>query len=198
MKEYRVKITVRNNLLLSAIENAGYPTQADFARATGLGTTDVNNLVAMRRCPINHDGEFSDIAKTIMEALGASPSDLWTTEQLGMRLAKNSSDCLLTRFELQSALGVNPIDAVEFQAPDDELFEKEKNKIIADTLDTLTDKEKQILEMRYGLKNNDEETLEKIGKKFGVSGERIKQIQQKALRKLRHPERSDALQHLLN
>lgn len=198
MKEYRVKVTVRNNLLLSAIEKAGYKTQADFAKYSGIRASDVNSLVALRKCPINHHGEFSDIAKAIMEALGASPSDLWTTEQLSMRLKRNCADRQLTTFELQSALGLDPIDRLEFKNPDDELFEKEKTQIISDTLDTLTSSEKRILQMRYGLKNNDENTFKKIANLLNISQERVRQIEAKALRKMRGPKRVDALKDLIN
>ena len=79
IKAYRIKITVKNNLLLTAIEQAGYKSAAEFARAIGLIEQRVSALVALRNAPINQDGEFSLSAKRIMEALGAAPSDLWTT-----------------------------------------------------------------------------------------------------------------------
>ena len=68
------------------------------------------------------------------------------------------------------------------------------NKILSETIEsilsTLTDREKTILELRFGLKDGRERTLEEIGTVFGVTRERIRQIEVKAIRKLRHPTRS--------
>src|SRR6056297_922381 len=60
-------------------------------------------------------------------------------------------------------------------------------------LDTLTDREKRILELRFGIEDGRSRTLEEVGKEFDVTRERIRQIEAKALRKLRHPTRSKKL-----
>ncbi len=64
-------------------------------------------------------------------------------------------------------------------------------------LDTLTDREKRVIELRYGLEDGRQRTLEEVGTEFGVTRERIRQIQAKALRKLRHPTRSKELKGYL-
>ncbi|ACL69990.1 RNA polymerase sigma factor RpoD [Halothermothrix orenii] len=66
-----------------------------------------------------------------------------------------------------------------------------------DVLDTLTDREKRVLELRFGLEDGRPRTLEEVGKEFGVTRERIRQIEAKALRKLRHPSRSKKLKDYL-
>lgn len=60
-------------------------------------------------------------------------------------------------------------------------------------LDTLTDKEEEVIRLRFGLDDGNPQTLEQIGKRFGVTRERIRQIEAKAMRKLRHPLRASAL-----
>jgi RNA polymerase primary sigma factor len=60
-------------------------------------------------------------------------------------------------------------------------------------LSTLTDREKRVIELRFGLHGERERTLEEVGQKFKVTRERIRQIENKALRKLRHPSRSRKL-----
>ena len=60
-------------------------------------------------------------------------------------------------------------------------------------LDTLTPREEMVIRMRYGLDDGHPRTLEEVGKAFGVTRERIRQIEAKALRKLRHPSRSRKL-----
>jgi RNA polymerase sigma factor (sigma-70 family) len=192
MKEYRVKMTVRNNLLLSAIEAAGYKAQSDFARACNINPTDVNGLVAMRALPLRNNGQFTPVAQTIMEVLGACPTDLWTTEQLSMRLKRNSAEVEMTKAELLPALGMNPVDMVEFKQPDEYLADKEKVNAVAKTLKTLTFREQMVLGKRFGI-NGEEMSLDEVGKELGLTRERIRQIEAKALRKMRHPSRSNDL-----
>jgi RNA polymerase primary sigma factor len=64
-------------------------------------------------------------------------------------------------------------------------------------LDSLSDREREVLEMRFGLKDGQGHTLEEVGQAFGVTRERIRQIEAKALRKLRHPFRSRKLRDYL-
>jgi RNA polymerase primary sigma factor len=68
---------------------------------------------------------------------------------------------------------------------------------IGDVLHTLNAREKRVLELRFGLKDGRTRTLEEVGKEFGVTRERIRQIEAKALRKLRHPSRSKKLRDYL-
>jgi hypothetical protein len=72
---YRVKVMVKNNLLLSAIEAAGYKSVAAFSKELGWNQTRVGSLIGLREAPLKANGEFSDLAKAIMEVLGAAPSD---------------------------------------------------------------------------------------------------------------------------
>ena len=67
-----------------------------------------------------------------------------------------------------------------------------------DVLDTLTDREENVLRLRFGLDDGRTRTLEEVGKVFGVTRERIRQIEAKALRKLRHPSRSKQLKDFLD
>ena len=64
-------------------------------------------------------------------------------------------------------------------------------------LDTLTPREKKVLELRFGIVDGRTRTLEEVGKEFNVTRERIRQIEAKALRKLRHPSRSKKLKDFL-
>ena len=69
---------------------------------------------------------------------------------------------------------------------------------LEDVLSTLTPREKKVLELRFGLEDGRNRTLEEVGKEFNVTRERIRQIEAKALRKLRHPSRSKKLRDFLN
>ena len=69
---------------------------------------------------------------------------------------------------------------------------------LADVLDTLTPREEKVLSLRFGLEDGRSRTLEEVGKEFNVTRERIRQIEAKALRKLRHPSRSKKLKDFLD
>ena len=68
---------------------------------------------------------------------------------------------------------------------------------VQDVLDTLNHRERRVLQLRFGLEDGRSRTLEEVGKEFGVTRERIRQIEAKALRKLRHPSRSKKLRDFL-
>jgi len=88
--------------------------------------------------------------------------------------------------EDKSVLG--PVDATSNQ-----LLKEQIHSI----LDSLNDRERSVLEMRFGLKDGESHTLEEVGHAFGVTRERVRQIESKALRKLRHPGRSRRLRDFL-
>lgn len=197
MKEYRVKVTVRNNLLLTAIEEAGYKSQTDFAKACDLNKNVVNALVAMRMAPIGDRGDFIEPAKQIMEVLGACPTDLWTEEQLNLSLKRNTSERYYGKQELNLAM-VKADDSllVDFNVGKN-IDEKETHDRVEYYLDSLTPREAKVLRLRFGIDTDKEYKLEEIADMFNVTRERIRQIEAKALRKMRHPSRSDELAGLL-
>lgn len=71
-------------------------------------------------------------------------------------------------------------------------------ELLRDVLDTLTPREKKVLRLRFGIDDGKQRTLEEVGQVFGVTRERIRQIEAKALRKLRHPSRSKKLRDFLD
>ena len=88
-------------------------------------------------------------------------------------------------------------DAITF-IPTDALLFSSLRFITKEILDTLTPREATVLRMRFGIEMNTDHTLEEVGRQFGVTRERIRQIEAKALRKLRHPTRSDKLRSFLD
>lgn len=71
-------------------------------------------------------------------------------------------------------------------------------KQLTEVLDTLTPREEKVVRLRFGLDDGKTRTLEDVGKEFNVTRERIRQIEAKALRKLRHPSRSKRLKDYLD
>ena len=90
---------------------------------------------------------------------------------------------------IEDVYAVSPIES----ATDEGL-----NEATREVLDTLTAREAKVLRMRFGIDMNTDHTLEEVGKQFDVTRERIRQIEAKALRKLRHPNRSEGLKSFLD
>jgi RNA polymerase sigma factor (sigma-70 family) len=188
MKEFRLKVSVRNNLLLSAIEAQGYVSVAEFERACGLGMGRINNLVAMREAPISTSGEFSKNAKLVMEVLGAAPTDLWTEQQLTIRLKTNSGERDIDADIVQHLLEQK--DRTDYlPSPEDSLLAAETSAIVNEVLGTLKPREKDVLQQRFV----NDSTLQEVGNHHGLSKERIRAIESKALRKLRDVKRAPIL-----
>ena len=89
------------------------------------------------------------------------------------------------------------IEDSEAQSPSDHAAYELLKEQLEDVLDTLTDREENVLRLRFGLDDGRTRTLEEVGRVFGVTRERIRQIEAKALRKLRHPSRSKRLKDFL-
>ncbi len=92
-------------------------------------------------------------------------------------------------------------DFIEDQAtlaPNDAAMYASLREVTKDVLDSLTPREAKVLRMRFGIEMNTDHTLEEVGKQFDVTRERIRQIEAKALRKLRHPSRSERLKSFLD
>jgi len=83
-------------------------------------------------------------------------------------------------------------------APVDAAVYDSLRNVTKDILDSLTPREAKVLRMRFGIEMNTDHTLEEVGKQFDVTRERIRQIEAKALRKLRHPSRSEKLKSFLD
>jgi RNA polymerase primary sigma factor len=82
-------------------------------------------------------------------------------------------------------------------APQEAALHDSMRDVVKDILDSLTPREAKVLRMRFGIEMSTDHTLEEVGKQFDVTRERIRQIEAKALRKMRHPSRSDKLKSFL-
>jgi len=105
---------------------------------------------------------------------------------LDLPIGEDADSCLGDLVEDRGSLA--PTDATSQQ-----LLKEQIDKV----LDELTEREKKILQLRFGLKDGHARTLEEVGKEFNVTRERIRQIEGKAIRKLRHPSRSRKLKGYL-
>ena len=183
MEEYRLKVSIRNNLILKLIEETGAKSVAEFCRNNGLSQPCVHKIIAMTDCPIKSNGEFSKIAKELMEVLGACPTDLWTSEQLNMKLSKNSHEVFMDKHSLQAAI-CGEATPIFPKMPDEVLSKIERTNIVNKLLDSkLSKKQKHIV--RMAIDSDLEKNLTDAAKSMNLSSTRVSQIYSKSLRELR-------------
>jgi len=86
-----------------------------------------------------------------------------------------------------------PLEYLDYVDPEEELFKKEMVTVVADVLETLTPKAIKVLRMRFGIGLDSDYTLEEVGKTLDLTRERIRQIEVKGIRSLKHPDRVEML-----
>jgi len=151
--------------------------------------------------------KMNRISRQIMQETGEEPDAATLAEKMEMpedkirkilKIAKepismetpvgDDDDSHLGDF-IEDGNSLAPIDAAVFDS---------LRNVTKDILDSLTPREAKVLRMRFGIEMNTDHTLEEVGKQFDVTRERIRQIEAKALRKLRHPSRSEKLKSFLD
>lgn len=134
-----------------------------------------------------------------------TPEEIAEEVDLSVSQVKLALDAAKRPLSLESPIGDEEdaelgdfIEGEDLPDPAEEIDQTLLSEDVEDLLSTLTPREARILTMRYGLRGGREYTLKEVGKKFGLTRERIRQIEQEALRKLRHPRRSRRLRAYLN
>ena len=146
------------------------------------------------------------VSRRLLQELGREPNDEEIADEMGItpekvrEITKVSQDPVSLETpigeEEDSHLG-DFVEDKEATAPSDAASLTMLRTEVEDILDTLTPRERRVLQLRFGLIDGHQRTLEEVGKRFGVTRERIRQIEAKALRKLRHPSRSKKLKDYL-
>jgi len=147
------------------------------------------------------------VSRQLLQELGHDPSPEEIAEEMGMPVDKVREILKIAQEpvsletpigeEEDSHLGDFIEDEGASEPSEAASFTLLKEQLI-DVLDTLTPREEKVLKLRFGLEDGRTRTLEEVGREFDVTRERIRQIEAKALRKLRHPSRSKKLKDFLN
>ncbi|MFW5995841.1 MAG: RNA polymerase sigma factor RpoD [Halanaerobiaceae bacterium] len=150
--------------------------------------------------------KLSKVTRQLLQENGKEPTDKQIAERMDISEDKVKEIKKISRepISLETPIGEEEDsdlgDFVEDEgspAPDKQAENFLLKEQLDEVLDTLTEREKRILELRFGIEDGRPRTLEEVGKEFGVTRERIRQIEAKALRKLRHPSRSEKLRDYL-
>ena len=146
---------------------------------------------------------LSRISKQLMQELGRDATNAEIAERMGIsenrvvEIQKIAQDPV----SLESPVGEEDeskisdfVEDESIKSPTDSTAQDILKAQLLQVIETLTPREQKVIRLRYGLDDNHARTLEEVGKEFNVTRERIRQIEAKALRKLRHPNRSKKLQ----
>ena len=147
------------------------------------------------------------ISRQLLQELGHEPTPEEIAKEMQMPVEKVRDILKIAQepVSLETPIGEEEDSHLGDFIPDEDASEPSEaasfsllREQLMDVLDTLTPREKKVLELRFGLADGRTRTLEEVGKEFNVTRERIRQIEAKALRKLRHPSRSKKLKDFLS
>jgi RNA polymerase primary sigma factor len=151
--------------------------------------------------------KMNRISRQILQETGLEPDPALLAEKMEMPEDKIRKILKISKepISMETPIGDDDdshlgdfIEDTSQMAPVDAAVYASLRDVTKDVLDTLTPREAKVLRMRFGIEMNTDHTLEEVGKQFDVTRERIRQIEAKALRKLRHPSRSDRLRSFLD
>ncbi len=147
------------------------------------------------------------VSRQLLQELGHDPTPEEIAEEMSMPVDKVREILKIAQepVSLETPIGEEEDSHLGDFIPDEDASEPSEaasftllTEQLMDVLDTLTPREEKVLKLRFGLEDGRTRTLEEVGKEFNVTRERIRQIEAKALRKLRHPSRSKKLKDFLN
>jgi len=151
--------------------------------------------------------KMNRVSRQILQETGQEPDPALLAEKMEMPEEKIRKIRKISKWpiSMETPIGDDDdshlgdfIEDKSTMAPNDAAVFASLRGVTKDVLDTLTPREAKVLRMRFGIEMNTDHTLEEVGKQFDVTRERIRQIEAKALRKLRHPSRSERLRSFLD
>ena len=147
------------------------------------------------------------VSRQLLQELGHDPSPEEISEEMNMPVDKVREILKIAQepVSLETPIGEEEDSHLGDFIPDEDASEPSEaasftllKEQLVEVLSTLTPREEKVLKLRFGIEDGRTRTLEEVGKEFNVTRERIRQIEAKALRKLRHPSRSKKLKDFLN
>ena len=150
--------------------------------------------------------KVSRTARTLLQELGREPTTDEIAEKLGITADKVRDIMKIAQdpVSLETPIGEEEdshlgdfVEDMDSPAPSESASYSLLREQLCNILHTLTPREEQVIKLRFGLEDGRPRTLEEVGKQFNITRERIRQIEAKALRKLRHPSRSKTLKDYL-
>ncbi len=155
---------------------------------------------------IETNNKMNRINRQILQETGVEPDPATLAQKMDMPVEKVRKILKIAKepISMETPIGDDDdshlgdfIEDLSTLAPADSALQRSMSEVFEEVINSLTQREGKVLRMRFGIGMSSDQTLEEVGKQFDVTRERIRQIEAKALRKLRHPSRADKLKSFL-
>ena len=191
----RAEIKFKNSAFWTALEKNGYKSMAEFSRQTKIRYDKLLDYANLRYI-------FEDDRDTRQIMMALLQSDEWSLFDQYEKVIKKEGGIkkIVTDIPIDKIISLENRSVLMLESPngvDESMMHESLEEEVSLALGTLKDREREILKMHYGIDGEPELNLSEIAEKFGLTRERVRQVRDKAVRRLRHASRSDILRYYL-
>ena len=186
MKDLHVTIRIRNNQIYKRRKALGL-TQAQVAAVSEMSLPEFQKLENCTGSPLDRMGNWSKQAISLSNFFCEEPELIFSEDVLSVKKSKITAEINKNTLLAQTQCKL-------LETGMDNIEKMELSEATRKALSSLTVREEKVLRMRFGIGENSDHTLEETSKDFNICSDRIRQIEAKALRKLRHPSRANKLE----
>jgi len=195
MSDYAVEIKIKNGRVLRLMRRAGIPSVAALSRKAGVSLQVIYELISLKQAPLSTiTGDWRPSIHTLADALNCLPDDMFSDAQRAGYMNSNKRIVEMSQEEVDLLLDSRQ-DVI---APDDAVFATEQRNVMVAIIDkALTPRQALVLKARFGFDQDGEKTLDELAATLRVGRERVRQIENVAMRRLNHARNKDQFRDLL-